>query len=168
MTRGAVLTVVGRCRLCRVQLAPEDDARRGLCSSCVVRPEAKRLGPLEAGLPSARAFTIAETSLIAKLQSYMPTAQLLALLNERLVADLGPDAAPYTLEQLQVQIGETAEAQSAIDWTGLRRLIASARRAGVLDQITTTVIDDFAAVFLLTPAQVTQLKDVFARTQEAL
>jgi hypothetical protein len=36
----------------------------------------------------------------------MPAQQLLEVLNERLVADFGPDEEPHTMEQLYAEIGE--------------------------------------------------------------
>lgn len=110
----------------------------------------------------SRAFTIAEKSLIAKVHGYMPAQQLLDLLNERLLCDLGPGASPYTMEQLYAEIGDAADPapEGGHDWGSLRKLIAKARRAGVLAKVTESVIDDFAVVFSLNPRQVLRLKDI--------
>lgn len=153
------------CRLCGGALEPGDDRVRQLHTSCALRPEARRLGP--AGVtPGPRGFTAAEKSLIRNVSAFMPAADLLRLLNERLVADLGEGATPYTLDQLHAEIGGAGVTAKADEWGGLRRLVADARKSGVLDEITPAVIDDFAVVFRLTPAQVTTLKDVVLHAQE--
>lgn len=119
----------------------------------------------------ARAFTVAEKALIQKLHGYMPAASLLAILNERLQADLGhePGAQAFTIEQLYAEIGgaQNAAPEGGHDWAGLRKLLARARRDGLLDTITETVIDDFAVVFGLNTRQVVQLKDIVLRAKEA-
>lgn len=178
--------VQARCSLCRCALDPDenDDLERLLCSSCKERPEARRLGlglaPLAPRRPhvqqaagAARAFTPAELSLISKVHAFMPAAQLLDLLNERLVCDLGPDAARYTLDHLQAHIarispaGSAAHAGGAQDWASLRKLLAKARRSGLLERVNEQVINDFAVVFSLNPKQVMVLKDTLLDTQEA-
>lgn len=113
-----------------------------------------------------RAFTPGEKSLIRKVHGYMPAQQLLDVLNERLVSDLGPGEPRYTMQQLYAEIG-TSEAQtSAHDWSSLRKLLAKAKRDGVLELITREVIDDFAVVYSLSPAQVLQLQDVLLHAKE--
>lgn len=112
-----------------------------------------------------RPFSSADKSLIDKVHGYMPAQQLLAVLNERLAADLGPDEPPHTLEQLYAEIGSAAP-EGGHDWTSIRKLVADARRAGVLSIITRQVIDDFAAVFALTSSQVTRLRDVLLSKDE--
>jgi hypothetical protein len=99
----------------------------------------------------------------------MPAEQLLRLLNERLVCDLGADAKPYTMEQLYAEIGDAAGAVpvGGHDWASLRKLLAKARRAGVLSPITEQVINDFAVVFSLNTRQVLRLKDIILRTEES-
>lgn len=57
---------------------------------------------------SARPFTVAEKGLIKKVHGFMPAQQLLDILNERLVCDLGPEATPYSMEQLYAEIGDAA------------------------------------------------------------
>lgn len=182
----ATTAALPRCRLCTCRLGSEkdDDLARGLCASCLDRPEARRLGegvaPLEPRRPhtqppasAARAFTPAELSLISKVHAFMPAAQLLDLLNERLVCDLGPDAARYTLDHLQAHIarispaGSAAHAGGAQDWASLRKLLAKARRSGLLERVNEQVINDFAVVFSLNPKQVMVLKDTLLDTQEA-
>jgi hypothetical protein len=174
------------CRLCTCGLdqQEEDDLERRICASCKDRPEARRLGiglaplpprrPHAPGAPKAasgaREFTAAELSLISKVHHLMPVQQLLDLLNERLVCDLGPDAARYTHEQLQGQIANMSPAGARAgghDWPSLRKLLAQARRAGVLSQITEQVIDDFAVVFSLNPKQVMALKDILLQPAES-
>lgn len=113
-----------------------------------------------------RAFTPADKALIRKVHGYMPAQQLLELLNERLVADQDVDAPCYTMEQLHAEIGDVAEPAGAHDWSSLRKLIAKARRDGVLAKVTRQLIDDFAVVYSLSPAQVLRLQDVLLRAQE--
>lgn len=156
-----------KCRVCGCKLDARegDDAARGVCASCAVRPEARRLGqpaPASgAGTAPARGFTPAELSLIERVHAVMPMPQLLAILNERLVADLGPDAAPYTAEQLHAAVsGWTVPASlGPNDWAATRKFLANARRQGILDRIDESVINAFAVVFQLAPKQVLLLKD---------
>jgi hypothetical protein len=114
-----------------------------------------------------RAFTPAEKALIRKVHGYMPAQQLLDILNERLACDLGPDEPLHTMEQLYAEIG-AAEGVPAggHDWSSLRKLVANARRDGVLDAVTRQVIDDFAVVFSLSSGQVLRLHDVLLRAKE--
>lgn len=175
-----------RCRLCTCILGAEvdDDAAHVLCGACKRRPEARRLGmgqpgaspPLDvhaAAIPrapsaSAREFTEAERALIRKTHGFMPAQQLLALLNERLACDLGPDATPYSMEQLHAQIGTftATPASGGHGWAAQRKLIAQARRSGLLAIITEQVIDDFAVVFSLNPKQVLYLRDTLLQQPE--
>lgn len=162
-----------RCRLCGCILHRElDTSPLGVCNSCEDRPEARRLGakpsPNGTASQSARNFTAAEKGVIRRMHGYLPAQQLLDLLNERLAFDLGPDAAPYTMEQLHAEIAECGALASngAKDWGSLRKLLANARRTGVMDAIDRTVIDDFAVVFSLTPAQSLRLKDVLLQAGE--
>lgn len=168
-----------KCCLCGCKLGndPDDDEQALLCSSCAERPEAQRLlmgkapqARTGSPRPPARDFTPAEKSLIRTVHGLMPATQLLALLNERLACDLGPDAAPYTLEQLYVETGQAIASTTAdggpADWTQLRRLIAQARVNGVLEQITSQVVDDFAVVFSLNARQVMKLKEILLPATE--
>ena len=156
-----------RCSVCTCRLGsdPRDDLDREICGDCKKRPEAARLGEPSAPGGGARSFTAAERSLIRKLQGYMPAQQLLDLLNERLAADLGPDAAPYTMSQLHETIGAVTEVE-ANDWAGLRKLLSQARRSGLLDEITPQMMDDFAVVFSISPAQALRMKDTITNAQE--
>lgn len=117
---------------------------------------------------TARPFTAAEKGLIRKVHGFMPTQQLLDILNERLVCDLGPDAVPYAMEQLYAEIGDAAGGTPASghDWPSLRKLIAKAERAGVLAVIDEQVINDFAVVFSLNQKQVLTLKDIVLQAKE--
>jgi hypothetical protein len=94
--------------------------------------------------------------------------QLLDVLNERLICDLGPDAAPYTMEQLHLEIGSVAVAvpDGGYDWASLRKLLDRARRAGTLDVISEQVINDFAVVFSLNHKQLVVLKDIVLQAKE--
>lgn len=171
-----------RCRLCTCLLGAEDDddPDLALCGSCRRRPEARRLGLPSARLTSApsrpspaaprpaREFTEAERALIRKVHGFMPAQQLLALLNERLACDLGPDATPYSMDQLHAQIGSFAAPvpTGGHGWAAQRKLIAQARKAGVLDTVTEQVIDDFAVVFSLNPKQVLYLRDTLLPSED--
>lgn len=157
-----------RCRLCSCLLEGQANTPAaialGTCDDCALHPEARAtrgksglVAVLDVG---SRQFTIGDKSLIKKVNGFMPAQQLLDLLNDRLRADLGPKARPYTMAQLHAELRDVAAPANANDWAGLRKVLAQARRAGVLTQITAQVIDDFAVVFSLTPAQVMRLKDV--------
>lgn len=115
-------------------------------------------------------FTAADRALIRNVHAYMPGDTLLAALNERLLADRGGAAVPYTMEQLHDEIRDTPSTpKGGHDWATLRKLLASARKNGVLTGITRQVIDDFAVVYSLSSAQVVRLKDVIlSRDEESL
>ena len=94
----------------------------------------------------------------------MPPSLLLGVLNDRLVADIGSHVPMYSLEQLQDAVaqahGEAAAQRFSRDWPSLRKLLARARREGLLAKIDEQVINDFAVVFQLTTKQTLELKDV--------
>ena len=158
-----------RCRLCNCNILNDREADPviGVCGSCKSRPEARRL-KTAAGAGSSRGFSEAEKSLIRKTHGYIPIQQLLGILNERLKNDLGPNALPYTAEQLHTEITKIAGPISgnANGWAALRKLLAQAKKTGTLDLITEQIISDFAVVFLLTPNQVIRLKDVLLNREE--
>jgi len=173
-----------KCRICTCRLDPEtegDDLDNRVCASCLSRPEARRLGigmapvqprrPHVVGAPveakPARSFTPAELSLISKVHAFMPAQQLLEILQERLRCDLGEDAEPYTMGQLQEVVRRFAPPAPAAghDWASLRKIVAQARRTGVLARITAPLIDDFAVVYGLNARQVMTLKDVLLESQ---
>jgi len=160
-----------RCRLCSVILShdnPRDDFSRMVCGDCRKHPAARTPGPVIAKSPAMREFTAAEKALIRKVYGYMPPVQLLALLNERLQADQGDDVLLYTLDQLHAEIqGLPAGGINAGDWSGLRKYLAQARRAGQLDKVNMQMIDDFAVVFALSPAQHLHLKDIVLSARES-
>lgn len=157
------------CLLCGCKTGNDPDADRvlGVCGTCKSRPEARRL-QATSGSSSARGFTEAEKSLIRKTHGYIPGQQLLGILNERLKNDLGPNAMPYTAEQLHTEIAKVSGpiATNGNGWAALRKLLAHARKMGTLDLITDQIIADFAVVFLLTPNQVIRLKDVLLSREE--
>lgn len=165
-----------RCRLCKSRLLKEakgDDPVRGVCGVCKDRPEAAKLkiasngnGNGAAAAPGPRAFTESERALIRAMHGYLPAAELLRILNERMVADVGAGAVPYTLEHLHREVSTLGVARQD-DWTALRQLLAQARAIGLLEEITAGVLEDFAVVFSLSPGQVTHLRDVIHHAQEA-
>jgi hypothetical protein len=174
------------CVLCGVRLETPFAITRGLCDSCADRPEVKRVpkpgatigtrtlgallaAPARAAVPprtrTPRPFTPADLSLIKSAHAFLPAGELLRVLNERLAAD-DDEAAPYPLAQLQAAVQAIVDASPRADWSGLRTLLAQARRSGVLRTITAQVVDDFAVVFRLSPAQRMTLKDVIQHAQE--
>ena len=155
-----------RCRLCGCAIDGDAEADPSIpaCGSCKARPDARRSTTAR----PARAFTEADKSLIRKVHGFLPQGQLLGILNDRLRSDLGPDAQPYTMEQLHAEIAAPPGAKPGGDhgWAGLRKLLAQAKRAGTLDRITDQVINDFAVVFSLSPKQLMRLKDILLENAE--
>jgi len=115
-----------------------------------------------------REFTPGEKALIRRVHGFMPAGQLLRLLNERLVCDLGADANPHTTEQLYAEIGgvDAAVPNDGHDWASLRKLLAKARQDGVLEAITEPIIVAFAVVYSLNPRQLVALKDIILQAKE--
>ncbi len=138
---------------------------RNILASGLLSPRAGQAVPCTA---TTRPFTTAEKSLIRKLHGFMQAEQLLRILNDRLMCDLGSDAVPYTMEQLYTEIGDAAGAvpSGEHDWASLRKLLAKARDEGVLASISAQVIDDFAVVFSLNAKQVLRLKDILLHDNE--
>lgn len=165
---------VAKCRLCAVCLSrdnPNDDFIRAICGDCRHHPAARRLGPVPTTPrpinAAARDFTAGEKALIRKVHGYMPPLQLLALLNERLQADLGDVANLYTIDQLHAEIKKApGSGMEADDWSGLRKYLAEARRSGLLQTLTAQIVDDFTVVFALTSAQQLRLKDIVLDARE--
>ncbi len=177
MSGAAPAAAVLRCRVCSCRLeADGDNLDQRLCLDCATRPEGKRIlgaataprsRPTAVPSPAPPAFSAGEQSLIRHAGAYMPTAELLRVLNERRTADRGAGATLVTLEQLHTALQAVLAARPGeTDWGGLRRLLADARRAGVLAALTPTVITDFAVVFQLAPAQLTHLRDVIQNAKE--
>src|SRR3546814_11476684 len=98
----------------------------------------------------------------------MPHAQLPAILNERLMFDLGPDAAQYTLDQLSAQIGDQIQAAPAggHDWGSLRKMLGKARREGLVDLIEAQVLTDFAVGFSLNSQKLLHMKKIRLQDKE--
>lgn len=115
-----------------------------------------------------RDFTSSDKALIRKVHGYMAPLQLLGILNERLACDMGDSAPLYTIDQLKAEIAgvTTAVPASGNDWGTLRKLLAKARREGVLTQINEQVINDFAVVYSLNQKQVMSLKDILLNGDE--
>jgi hypothetical protein len=189
----STIPVGERCALCECRLETPYWIARGLCGSCSERPEAKRLprdangkalppmrphavaarppagqtpAPIRSRPPQPRAFTPADTSLIRAMRAYTAAGEILRILNERLQADVGAAVPPYTLEQLQVELDAIADSDDAKEWAGLRQVLADARRAGTLAAVTPQIVEDFAVVFALTPAQLLHVRDVIASARE--
>ncbi len=145
-----------RCRVCDCRLTVAEVAKdEGICEECKLHPDAYPLLP-------ARAFTVADKALIKQVHRFMPAEQLLGVLNQRLVADLGAKAAPYSMDQLRTELRQQPPADGAGDWATLRRTLSRARRSGLLERLTPQLQADFAVVFSLTPAQELRLRDAIA------
>lgn len=180
---GAALAVYTDCRLCgsrlfynREHVGRRDDMNHGVCAECQGRPEARRfMGPTPAPIartsaaPPAkprvpRAFNAAERALIKSLRQ-LPAEQLLDILNGRAAAE--PNHVPFTRTQLVEELEKHLEAAAAGgEWASLRKLVGQARRSGLLVTVTLQVVDDFAVVFGLSPAQHMRLRDVIRNAQE--
>lgn len=164
------------CIQCRRTFVPAglDEATRSACNACLspigrrdhraseACEQVSREPVLKPAKSAPRAFTKTDLSLIAKVHGFMAAPQLLMVLNERMWADLGHDAPPYTVQQLHDAIQQLQQAQATVGWSNVRRLLAQARSEGVMQQVNDQVIDDFAVVFSLTAKQVLHLKDIFA------
>jgi hypothetical protein len=155
-----------QCLLCGCNIENDHDADLAFsaCGSCKLRPEAKRLRDAK----PPRDFTDAEKALICKIHGYVPVGQLLGILNDRLRGDAGPDATPYTAEQLHAEIAAVSApvSNAGASWAALRKLLSAAERNGTLKLISDQLIQDFAIVFSLSPKQVMQLKDVLLQQAE--
>jgi len=164
--------------------------RFGVCEECSTRPETRRLDPLPPGASAParcrlcgcllggnhttgiaaqpRQFTQVDRALIRKMASILPAAQLLDLLNDRLVADLGPDSPRYTTAMLADELRQLPAPEptaSASDWGSMRKILATARREGVLAVITDQMVENFSVVFSLSPARSLRLRDLIQSAQ---
>lgn len=172
-----------RCQACGCKLGVDefDDVVKGYCSSCRTRPEIRRIldggssprpvivaGKGQKPAEKARDFTVADLDLIRSVHGYMPHMDLLKTLNERLRADVGGSAVPYTLEQLHAAIESVGndKKKDGPDWASLRKILAHAKRSGLLAKIDEPLIDVFAVVFRLNAGQVLHLKDALMRRDE--
>lgn len=158
--------VYARCRPCGVLLGPNEDRTHGVCADCVKRPEGKRILAGQPKVAPARAFSIAEKSLIKNMHHILPPADLLRILNDRLQADVGAGVPLWTLEQLHEETSTLQQSERASDWAGLREILRMARQCGVLARVTPQMIDDFAVAFQLSSAQVMNLRDVIRGAKE--
>ena len=156
------------CLLCGCNITgdPEADHAIQACGSCKSRPESRRLRTTAAA--PVRGFTDADKSLIRRIHGYVPAQQLLGILNDRLLTDLGSEAKPYTAEQLHAEIAGIPGKAAVPDnsWAALRKLLAGAERDGTLRRISAQVIDDFAVVFSLSPKHLMRLKDILLQPAE--
>ena len=164
------IAVVGkRCRLCGCSLGRDAEADPTIpaCGSCKCRPEARRLR-VSSAETMADGFSDAEKSLIRKIHGYVPPRQLLGILNDRLLSDLGPNATPYTAEQLHAEIVAISGTARFVNnsWATLRKLLSQAERDGTLRRVSEQVIADFAVVFSLSPKQLMRLKDIVLQSPE--
>jgi len=123
---------------------------------------------LRPSLQKARDFTASDKALIRRVHAYMNPLQLLGILNTRLTCDAGDNVVLYSIDQLRTEIASVSSAVPADgnDWGSLRKMLAKARRAGVLDTINEQVINDFAVVFSLNQKQVLTLKDIVLQGEE--
>lgn len=156
----SVVTTITRCRLCNhlLQGREGDDLELLACARCKrSKPNQLRRQLDRDAVPVA--LNNAERAMIASLNGLMPADQLLEVLNGRREAD-HPDLPLLALADIAREVDRVQAVPGDNDWVSLRRIIAHARREGVLDRITTEVIDDFAVVFQLTRGQVLHLKDV--------
>jgi hypothetical protein len=115
-----------------------------------------------------REFNVAERSMIHRLHGFMAPEQLLSILNDRLVADIGEGAVRYSMDNLYAEIksGMGNSEDTAFDWANLRKRLAAARKSGLLDQIDAQVIEDFAVVFSINTRQAMTLKDILLQDQD--
>ena len=159
-----------RCRVCGccIKRDAEADLTIQACGSCKSRPEARRLRSVASTQAPAREFTDAERSLIRKIHGYVPAQQLLGILNDRLLGDLGPEATPYAAEQLHAEIAAIPGTARTADnsWAALRKLLTRAERDGTLRRISEQVVNDFAVVFSLSPKHLMLLKDILLQPAE--
>src|SRR3546814_12796271 len=84
---------------------------------------------------SARSFTMGEKSLIQKVHGYMTAEQLLAILNDRLIADQGLGVVTYTMDPPRAELAslekpERLDDAAELDLPGLRKLMTRARKSG--------------------------------------
>lgn len=183
-----VLAPSVKCRHCDNALSAidGDDFEKRICGTCEESPgAAKRLKAVGGGsgrivnlldrpAKSGRTFTSADKSIISKLHGYIPDAQLLGILNERLVGDMGDGALLYTKAQLHEEVVAIAAANPAVGrapagghaWASLRKILNKAARSGVLKGVTEQVINDFAVVYSLNPKQVLILKDIVLQAKK--
>ncbi len=115
-----------------------------------------------------RDFTAADKALIRRVHAYMNPLQLLGILNTRLTCDLGVSADLYTIDQLRTEIASVSSAVPAAgnDWGSLRKLLAKARRDGVLNGITEQTLNDFAVVYSINQKQLLTIKDTVLLAME--
>lgn len=162
-----------RCQACGIVLnaSKGDNRETGRCATHLdtpvsTRPAAPSTTHRTGATGGPPPFTAADVSLIGSISSHLPATAVLKLLNDRLVADRGPGVPLHTLEQLQQQTAKSRSVNADGGWSAQRRILAAARTSGALQRITPQVIDDFAIVFRLSPAQVTHLRDVVASATE--
>ena len=109
-----------------------------------------------------------DKALIRRVHGYMPPLQLLGILTGRLAGDVGAGAVLYTMDLLKTEIASATApgAMDGNDWGALRKLLAKARREGILDLINEQVINDFAVVYSLNQKQVMTLKDILLNGED--
>ena len=115
-----------------------------------------------------RDFTAADKALIRRVHAYMNPLQLLGILNTRLTCDLGVSVDLYTIDQLRTEIASVSSAVPAggNDWGSLRKLLAKARRDGVLEGIAEQTLNDFAVVYSISQKQLLVIKDTVLQAME--
>ena len=162
------------CQRCRGGFTPQTlgQATAGLCGGCsdpsVWHQSSSATLRHDMGDAAHRAFTAADRALIKSMNGHLPPTQLLRILNQRLMADQGVEAEDgYTLEQLRAEIERLNAGSAPVGWSSVRKVLADARRSGVLSQINEHLINDFAVVFSLNAKQVLHLKDVLLSDEVA-
>lgn len=176
-----------KCRDCGVSNVGTDpswDFENGICSDCTQRRVdrrrlARRTATEGAGDVSARlgalqrpptpqfpALTAAERSLISRLKTSLSVGRLLGVLNDRRAADGNDDYPLLTHAQLGAILASTNEAvpgaRTGGDWAALRKLLRSADRSGLLQRISPQLIEDFAIIYSLSPAQIIRLREIIS------
>lgn len=159
------VTPMAKCRLCSNLLRTRegDDFELQACARCKTsRPNQLRRQLDRDGVPVV--LSDAERAVVGRLHGLMPADQLLEVLNGRREAD-HPALPLLSVRDLAAEVECLQGRAQDNGWVSLRRVIAEARRQGVLDRVTTEVIDDFAVAFQLTRGQVLHLKDVLLSSE---
>lgn len=160
------------CGHCGDVLKTHDDLINEICALCSSRSPVPAIHsnqvPVQAQNTTAAPFNAAEKALIRRTHGFMSGQRLLEVLNERQLGAGRPGVVPFTSRELYAEIGRVTNApeDGAKGWSNLRKILANAARAGVLDLVTERVIEDFAVVFSLNSKQLVTLKDIVLQAKE--